>query len=63
MCPCFLLTVDTKINIGTEGLPYYTYDLVGSDWTATFVVMDSDCFLESYQKVLPTSCIYPSSFN
>jgi tartrate-resistant acid phosphatase type 5 len=37
---------------GTEQLPYYTYDLVGADWTATFVVVDSDCFLDSYQKVL-----------
>lgn len=36
---------------GTEGLPYYTYDLVGSNWTATFVVVDSDCYLDSYQKV------------
>lgn len=36
---------------GTEGLPYYTYDLVGADWTATFVVLDSDCYLSSYQKV------------
>ena len=36
---------------GTKGLPYYTYDLTGSDWSATFVVVDSDCFLSSYQKV------------
>jgi hypothetical protein len=40
---------------GTEQLPYYTYDLEGEDWTATFVVVDSDCFLSSYQKV----CISP----
>jgi tartrate-resistant acid phosphatase type 5 len=37
---------------GTEQLPYYTYNLVGSNWSATFVVVDSDCFLSSYQKVL-----------
>jgi hypothetical protein len=36
---------------GTEQLPYYTYDLTGSDWSATFVVVDSDCFISSYQKV------------
>ena len=36
---------------GTKGLPYYTYDLTGSDWTATFAVVDSDCFLSSYQEV------------
>jgi hypothetical protein len=37
---------------GTEQLPYYTYDLVGSNWSATFVVVDSDCFLSSYQTVI-----------
>jgi len=36
---------------GTTGTAYYTYDLVGADWNATFVVVDSDCFLSSYQKV------------
>lgn len=36
---------------GTEQLPSYTYDLVGSDWSATFVVLDSDCFISSYQSV------------
>jgi hypothetical protein len=42
----------------TEQLPYYTYDLVGSNWSATFVVVDSDCFLSSYQKVIPPFTIY-----
>ncbi|PMD47125.1 Metallo-dependent phosphatase [Hyaloscypha variabilis F] len=41
---------DDRWYFGTEQLPYYTYDLVGADWTATFVVVDSDCFLDSYQK-------------
>ena len=36
---------------GTEGLPYYKYDLVGADWTARVVVVDSDCFLNAYQEV------------
>lgn len=42
----------------TNGEQYYTYDLEGSDWTATFVVVDSDCFLSSYQK--NTSVYYNS---
>ncbi|KAK7936787.1 hypothetical protein LTR80_011011 [Exophiala xenobiotica] len=41
---------DNRWYFGTEGLPYYTYDLVGAHWTATFVVVDSDCFLDSYQS-------------
>ncbi|KAK9489597.1 Metallo-dependent phosphatase-like protein [Lipomyces doorenjongii] len=41
---------DSRWYFGTKGLPYYTYDLVGKDWTATFVVVDSDCFLSKYQK-------------
>ncbi|KAH8694144.1 putative tartrate-resistant acid phosphatase type 5 precursor [Talaromyces proteolyticus] len=41
---------DDRWYFGTEKLPYYTYDLVGEDWTATFVVVDSDCFIDSYQK-------------
>ncbi|EJT96923.1 tartrate-resistant acid phosphatase type 5 precursor [Dacryopinax primogenitus] len=41
---------DDRWNFGTSGLPYWTYHLVGSNWTATFVVVDSDCFLSSYQK-------------
>ena len=41
---------DDRWYFGTEGLPYYTYDLVGAGWTATFVVVDSDCFLDSYQS-------------
>ncbi|KAG6824807.1 hypothetical protein H0H92_005738, partial [Tricholoma furcatifolium] len=35
---------------GTEGLPYYTYNLQGKDWSATFVVLDSDCFIPKYQE-------------
>ncbi|KAG0699505.1 putative tartrate-resistant acid phosphatase type 5 precursor [Suillus ampliporus] len=41
---------DPRWNFGTQGLPYWTYDLTGKDWTATFVVVDSDCFLSSYQE-------------
>ncbi|KIM96351.1 hypothetical protein OIDMADRAFT_33011 [Oidiodendron maius Zn] len=41
---------DNRWYFGTQGLPYYTYDLEGQDWSATFVVVDSDCFLSSYQK-------------
>ncbi len=53
----FILSLEAELGSnkefqGTEQLPYYTYDLVGADWTATFVVVDSDCFLSSYQKVL-----------
>lgn len=50
---------DDRWYFGTEGLPYYTYDLVGQDWTATFVVVDSDCFVENYQK--PTS-VYQNEY-
>ncbi|KAK0343562.1 hypothetical protein LTR02_014387 [Friedmanniomyces endolithicus] len=49
---------DDRWYFGTKGLPYYTYDLTGSDWSATFVVVDSDCFLSSYQK--NTSVYYNS---
>jgi hypothetical protein len=38
---------------GTEQLPYYTYDLEGEDFSATFVVIDSDCFVNDYQNVRP----------
>ncbi|RHZ68314.1 hypothetical protein CDV55_100669 [Aspergillus turcosus] len=41
--------MDSRWYFGTEQLPYYTYDLTGKDWTATFVVLDSNCFLDSYQ--------------
>lgn len=41
---------DDRWYFGTEGLPYYTYDIVGKDWTATFVVVDSDCFINKYQE-------------
>ncbi|KAI1626888.1 putative tartrate-resistant acid phosphatase type 5 precursor [Exophiala viscosa] len=50
---------DDRWNFGTSGLPYYTYDLTGSDWTATFVVVDSDCFLSSYQK---NTSVYQNSY-
>ncbi|KAL1982735.1 hypothetical protein VTN96DRAFT_917 [Rasamsonia emersonii] len=42
--------IDDRWYFGTEKLPYYTYDLTGKDWTATFVVVDSDCFIEAYQE-------------
>ena len=35
---------------GTEQLPYYTYDIQGKNWKATFVVVDSDCFIQKYQE-------------
>ncbi|RHZ53434.1 uncharacterized protein CDV56_104911 [Aspergillus thermomutatus] len=41
---------DSRWYFGTTGEPYYTYDLKGADWTATFVVVDSDCFIEKYQE-------------
>ncbi|GIJ85228.1 hypothetical protein Asppvi_004084 [Aspergillus pseudoviridinutans] len=41
---------DSRWYFGTTGQPYYTYDLHGADWTATFAVVDSDCFIEAYQK-------------
>ncbi|OBT50824.1 hypothetical protein VE04_09337 [Pseudogymnoascus sp. 24MN13] len=41
---------DSRWYFGTENLPYYTYDLSGKDWKATFAVVDSDCFIENYQK-------------
>ena len=42
--------MDDRWYFGDQKLPYYTYDLTGSDWTATFVVVDSDCFIEAYQE-------------
>ena len=41
---------DDRWYFGTEKKPYYTYDLTGSDWSATFAVVDSDCFINKYQK-------------
>ncbi|KAJ5715706.1 uncharacterized protein N7483_012887 [Penicillium malachiteum] len=41
--------MDNRWYFGHDNLPYYTYDLTGSDWTATFVVVDSDCFIDKYQ--------------
>lgn len=41
--------IDNRWNFGPGNVPYYTYDLTGSDWSATFVVMESDCFINSYQ--------------
>ncbi|KAJ5613908.1 hypothetical protein N7528_007562 [Penicillium herquei] len=41
--------MDNRWYFGHENLPYYTYDLTGSDWTATVVVVDSDCFINKYQ--------------
>jgi tartrate-resistant acid phosphatase type 5 len=48
--------MDSRWYFGTEGLPYYSYDLQGEDWSATFAVVDSDCFIEKYQ--LNTSVYY-----
>lgn len=42
--------VDDRWFFGHNNLPYYTYDLVGSNWTTTFVVVDSDCFINDYQQ-------------
>ncbi|KAJ9204592.1 hypothetical protein DTO164E3_1767 [Paecilomyces variotii] len=41
---------DDRWYFGTKGLPYYSYDIQGRDWTATFVVVDSDCFIDDYQE-------------
>ncbi|KAG6827407.1 hypothetical protein H0H92_011906 [Tricholoma furcatifolium] len=41
---------DSRWYFGTEGLPYYTYNLQGNNWNATFVVLDSDCFISKYQE-------------
>ena len=41
---------DDRWYFGKEGLPYYTYDLEGNGWSATFAVVDSDCFVEKYQE-------------
>lgn len=45
--------LDSRWYFGTPGqpkLPYYTYDILGKDWSATFVVLDSDCFIDTYQE-------------
>ncbi|KNG80586.1 hypothetical protein ANOM_010985 [Aspergillus nomiae NRRL 13137] len=42
--------MDDRWFFGHDKLPYYTYDLKGSNWTATFAVVDSDCFINDYQK-------------
>lgn len=55
VCPLY----DDRWYFGTKGLPYYTYDLTGSDWSATFVVVDSDCYLSSYQK---STSVYRNSY-
>ncbi|GFF85346.1 purple acid phosphatase 3 [Aspergillus lentulus] len=41
--------MEDRWYFGHDNLPYYTYDLTGSNWTATFVVVDSDCFINAYQ--------------
>jgi hypothetical protein len=50
---------DSRWYFGTTGQPYYTYDLHGADWTATFVVVDSDCFIEKYQA---STSVYQNSY-
>lgn len=42
--------MEDRWYFGHDNLPYYTYDLTGSNWTATVVVVDSDCFINSYQE-------------
>lgn len=42
--------MEDRWYFGHDNLPYYTYDLKGSNWTATFAVVDSDCFINKYQK-------------
>lgn len=42
--------LDDRWYFGHDKLPWYTYDLVGSNWTATIVVVDSDCFVNEYQE-------------
>ncbi len=42
--------MDDRWYFGHDQLPYYTYDLKGSNWTVTFVVVDSDCFINAYQQ-------------
>ena len=51
LCEDYILDSSKTGLEGSTGLPYWTYDLVGADWTATFVVVDSDCFVDSYQEV------------
>jgi tartrate-resistant acid phosphatase type 5 len=41
---------DDRWYFGTEKLPYYSNDFIGKDWKATFVHLDSDCFIEKYQE-------------
>ncbi|KAJ5432162.1 uncharacterized protein N7458_011318 [Penicillium daleae] len=41
--------MEDRWYFGEHNLPYYTYDLKGSNWTATFAVVDSDCFINNYQ--------------
>ncbi|PKX96516.1 uncharacterized protein P174DRAFT_428059 [Aspergillus novofumigatus IBT 16806] len=47
------------VDFETKGQPYYTYDLHAADWTATFVVVDSDCFIEKYQA---STSVYQNSY-
>ncbi|EAW24407.1 uncharacterized protein NFIA_039830 [Aspergillus fischeri NRRL 181] len=50
---------DPRCYFGTTGQPYYTFDLHGADWTATFVVVDSDCFIEKYQA---STSVYQNAY-
>lgn len=42
--------IDNRWNFGDENSTYWSYDLTGSNWTAHFVVMESDCFINKYQS-------------
>ncbi|GFF64908.1 purple acid phosphatase 4 [Aspergillus lentulus] len=52
---------DSTLVLRHTGRPYYTYDLHGADWTATFVVvdLDSDCFVKKYQA---STSVYQNSY-
>ncbi|KAG6807530.1 hypothetical protein H0H92_007166 [Tricholoma furcatifolium] len=49
---------DSRWYFSTEGLPYYTYNLQGNNWNATFLVLDSNCFISKYQKTSPDNNPY-----
>ncbi|EAU29649.1 predicted protein [Aspergillus terreus NIH2624] len=51
--------LDDRWYFGHDHQPYYTYDLTGSNWTATFVVVDSDCFVNKYQD---PSSVYNTAY-
>ncbi|GAB1190838.1 hypothetical protein APSETT444_000003 [Aspergillus pseudonomiae] len=40
--------IDNRWFFGHDKLPYYTYNLKGSNWTATFAIIDLDYFINNY---------------